>query len=212
MESRLDPAGSADRDWEAFYRAGDTPWDKGRAHPALIQWLSKNRLTGDILLPGSGAGHDARALSRDPEARVVGLDFAASAKILAESFPKIRSESYVIGDFLSGASVVPHSFDAVFEHTCFCAIPPGRRRDYARAVNLALRPGGLFLAIFYRNPADRDGGGPPFGCSMKEVDQLFGCEFQLVEERNEIATFEGREHREVLRLMQKTQAGIPGNG
>jgi hypothetical protein len=38
---------------------------------------------------------------------------------------------------------------------------------------------------------------------MKEVDALFGKEFLLLEERTKIPTFEGREDREVLRLLKR---------
>ncbi len=182
------------------------PWDKGVAHPALLAWLSRNRLTGAILVPGSGAGHDVRALAADSAAEVLGLDIAPSAKELAEHYPKTGQESYRTGDFLSGSAVDAGAFDAVFEHTCFCAIPPGRRGDYARAVSLALRPGGLFLAIFYRNPSHGGDDGPPFGCTMAEVDALFGSDFLLVEEAPELPTFEGRESREVLRVMRRRAA------
>ena len=241
----MDPAGSEDRKWEASYQAGETPWDKGRAHPALLDWLSRNQLAGLILVPGSGAGHDVRALAANAMANVVGLDLAPSAKVVAESFPKAGSETYLTGDFLSGFPLAPNSnganlsrfgdvgqpsrlpacrensrrdacstplklapfasgsFDAVFEHTCFCAIPPDRRMDYVRAVSKSLKPGGLFLAIFYRNPSARAEPGPPFGCPMDEVDALFGNEFLLLEERTNLPTFEGRENREVLRLMKR---------
>ncbi|MEI6492864.1 MAG: methyltransferase domain-containing protein [Verrucomicrobiota bacterium] len=199
----MDPDGFAGTDWEARYQAGDTPWDKGRAHPALLDWLSRSRLTGLILVPGSGAGHDVRALAADPMANVVGLDLAPSAKVMAEYFPKAGCETYLTGDFLFGFPLAAGSFDAVFEHTCFCAIPPDRRPDYARALSKSIKADGLFLAIFYRNPSDRAEPGPPFGCSMEEVDALLGKEFLLVEERTNLPTFEGREGREVLRLMKR---------
>ncbi|MCK9589367.1 MAG: methyltransferase domain-containing protein [Terrimicrobiaceae bacterium] len=200
------PDGSAGRDWEASYQAGEIPWDKGRPHPALVDWLSRNRLTGSILVPGSGTGHDVRALASDPQANVIGLDLAPSAKVMAESFGKRGNEAYLTGDFLSEFPLAAGSFDAIFEHTCFCAIPPGRRPDYARAVSKSTKPGGFFLAIFYRNPSPRGEPGPPFGCSMEEVDALFGNEFQLIEEHTHIPTFDGREDREVLRLMQRKPA------
>ncbi len=199
------PDGSAGRDWEACYQAGETPWDKGCAHPALVDWLSRNRLTGLILVPGSGAGHDVRALAADPAASVVGLDLAPSAKVKAERFPKAGNETYLTGDFLSGFPSVG-SFDALFEHTCFCAIPPARRPDYVLAAARSIKPGGLFLAIFYRNPTDRGEPGPPFGCPMEEVDTLFEKQFLLLEEKTNILTFEGRKDREVLRLMRKISA------
>lgn len=208
MESPSDPAGSGGPDWEARYQAGDTPWEKGCAHPALVECLRENRLTGEILVPGCGAGHDVRALASDPAAHVTGLDIAPSAKVLAETFPRSGDESYVVGDFLSGSAVTPGAFDAVFEHTCFCAISPALRVAYARAVSAALKPGGLFLAIFYRNPSHGGDEGPPFGCSMEEIDALFGRDFQLVNERESLPTFDGREEREVIRLMRK-RPGVP---
>jgi len=208
MESPSDPAGPGGPDWEARYLAGDTPWEKGCAHPALVEWLRDNRLGGEILVPGCGAGHDVRALAADPAARVTGLELAPSAKALAETFPQTGDESYVVGDFLSGSAVPPGAFDAVFEHTCFCAISPALRSAYARAVSAALKPGGLFLAIFYRNPSHGGDDGPPFGCSMEEIDALFGRDFQLVHERESLPTFEGREEREVIRLMRKW-SGMP---
>jgi len=197
------PVGPAGRDWEAAYLAHETPWDKGRAHPALVAWLSENRLTGSILVPGCGAGHDVRALAADPLANVTGLDLAPSAKDRAEEFPQAGEEAYITADFLSGGAFPAGAFDAIFEHTCFCAIPPARRAEYARAVSLLLKPGGLFLAIFYRNPSHGGDDEPPFGCTMEEVDALFGKEFVLLDERTNIPTHEGREDREVLRLMRK---------
>lgn len=206
MESPAGPAGSGGPEWEGRYQAGDTPWEKGCTHPALVEWLRENRLGGDILVPGCGAGYDVRALACDPAARVTGLDLAPSAIALAETFLKAGDESYVVGDFLSGSAVTPGAFDAVFEHTCFCAIPPEMRTAYARAVSAALKPGGLFLAIFYRNPSHGGEDGPPFGCTMEEIDHLFGGEFLLVHERGSLPTFDGREDREVIRLMRKLPA------
>jgi SAM-dependent methyltransferase len=191
------------RDWEAAYQANETPWDKGRAHPALVAWLSRNRLIGRILVPGCGSGNDVRALSADPDAFVTGLDLAPGAKTLAESFPRAGREDYLTGDFLSGEAVPAGSCDALFEHTCFCAISPDQRPAYARAAALALRPGGLFLAVFYRNPSHGGNDDPPFGCSMEEVDRLFGQDFELIEESEGFETFDGREHREVLRVMRR---------
>lgn len=197
----MEPAGSGAPDWQSAYEAGETPWDKGAAHPALVAWLSGNRLTGRILVPGCGSGHDVRALSRDPDARVTGLDVAPGAVALARSFPKAGCEEYLAGDFL--ASQEAGAFDALFEHTCFCAIERERRGDYARAAARSLRPGALFLAIFYLNPGHGGSNSPPYGCSTAELDELFGGSFELLGEMRDLPTFEGREGRETLRLMRR---------
>lgn len=204
MASPKEAGGSGGRDWHSAYDSGETPWDKGIAHPALTGWLSRHRLTGRILVPGCGAGHDVRELSKDPEAEVIGLDLAPGAKTLAESFPRTGQETYLTGDFLAWPSAAGGGgYDALFEHTCFCAIEPDRRGDYARAAAGRLKPGGLFLAIFYRNPSHGGVDSPPYGCSESELDALFGGAFTLLLQEENLKTFEGREDREILRLMRR---------
>ena len=97
----------------------------------------------------------------------------------------------------------PRCFDVVFEHTCFCAIPPERRPDYVSAVASALRPKGCLLAIFYLDPGlDPGENGPPFGVTREELDALFGPRFTILGEWVPAATYPGRESREACRLLQ----------
>jgi methyl halide transferase len=56
------------------------------------------------------------------------------------------------------------------------------------------------LAIFFLNP-DHDEEGPPYGCQLDELDSLFSPNFELVDERDGLSTFPGREGRELLRLL-----------
>ena len=191
-------------DWEQRYRSGDTPWEKGTAHPALVAWLARNPVAGRILVPGCGSGHDVRALAATG-AEVVGFDLAPSAVEAAERFPRIGKETYVCGDFFAPPEDWTGTFDGIFEHTCFCAIPPDRRSDYAASVAKLLKSGGHLLAIFYLDP-DHDGGGPPYGCSLDELDERFLPRFRIIEEQGDIPTFPGREGREILRVFERTQS------
>ena len=51
-------------DWEELYQQRDTPWEKGRPHPALVDFLAGHGpLAGHICVPGCGSGNDVRALS-----------------------------------------------------------------------------------------------------------------------------------------------------
>lgn len=200
--SPLDRAGVG-VDWEGRYTAGDTPWEKGAPHPALVDWLRRNPLPGRILVPGCGAGHDVREISRNPACEVVGLDIAPSAIARAGSFPAIGREIYILGDFLAGDARRLGPFDAVFEHTCFCAIPPSRRVDYAREAAAALRPGGKLLGIFYGNPDNPDPGSPPFRSPAGVVRELFSQDFELLEETDRIVTYPGREGREYLMVFRR---------
>lgn len=205
MASRLAPAG-AGVDWDARYLAGDTPWDKGGAHPALRDWMKKRPLLGRVLVPGCGAGHDVRAIAAQESASVLGLDISPSALRLAESFLKTGSETYLKGDFLTGEAVLPDSFDTIFEHTCFCAIPPERRRDYAKASHAALEAGGLLLAVFFTNPENPDSNAPPFGCDSAEIRTFFEWGFEILEMTTSAPTFPERLGRETLCLLRKKPA------
>jgi len=192
-------AGS-DIDWEERYRRGDTPWEKGAAHPALVAWLRTNPISGRVMVPGCGFGHDARVLA-EAGAEVIGLDVAPFAITVAEGSPPHGGISYILGD-LFDPKAVQGEFDWVFEHTCFCAIPLDRRVEYVRRVTALLKPAGHLLAIFFLNP-DHDEEGPPYGCSIDELDALFSPHFRLVSESGNLPTYPGREGREVMRLLRR---------
>ncbi len=197
-------AGSgADSDWENRYRLNDTPWEKGASAPPLLAWLKNNSLTGRVLVPGCGSGHDVRALAQ-VGAEPVGLDIAPSAIKLAEARPRVGSENYRIGDLFALPDDLRNAFDWVFEHTCFCAIDPSLRTDYVDAVADCLRPGGNLLAIFYLDPGhDHPGDGPPFGSSRAELDALFCDRFETLSEEIPMIAYAGREGRELLRVLRR---------
>lgn len=190
-------------DWEGRYIACDTPWDKGRAHPALLDWLKTHTLHGKVIVPGCGAGHDVRAISANSEAQVFGIDIAPSAIARAKAHRPAGSEILILGDFLAGESAPLGPFDALFEHTCFCAIPPSRRGEYVRRAAEALRPGGIFLGIFFGNPENPNPDSPPFPCPVEEVEKMFASDFEALESRDSIPTYPEREGREYLRVFQR---------
>lgn len=191
---------SGNVDWNRRYAEGDTPWEKGAAHPALDALDEVAMLSGKVLVPGCGTGHDVRALAaRGLEA--VGIDLAPLAIAGASAHFPAGRESYVLADLFDLPQEFEGAFDAVFEHTCFCAIDPARRGDYVAAIHASLKPGAKLLAIFYTDPDHGDG--PPFGCSAAELDGLFSGGFQLISERRGFPTHPGREGRELARLMRR---------
>ncbi len=203
-----------DFDWESFYQAHDLPWDRGLPSPPLEEWMMANpgRLTGDILVPGCGRGHEVRALAqvaRKP-GRVYGLDLSSTAIVLAQSFTRRGGERYVIGDFLALTPEMRGQYEWIVEHTFFCAIPPARRPEYVHAARDALKPGGRILAIFYLNPRAKQAGeyvdddkGPPFGVRRAQLDELFSPHFELEHEQVPRQAFEGREGRELVRVLRR---------
>ena len=196
-------------DWEKRYRTGDTPWEKGAPAPPLLEWLgSRGAMQGGVLVPGCGLGYDVRAIAAaSPTGPVVGLDVAASALDRARQFALAGHETYELEDLFDLPVELTNRFQWVFEHTCFCAIEPGRRLEYVHGVLRALQPGGVLLAIFFLNPWDPreapEGGGPPFAVTREELDELFGRDFDLIEEWTPRTAYPGREGREIIRLLRK---------
>jgi methyl halide transferase len=190
-------------DWESHYISKDMPWEKGAAHPALVDYLVENEVRGRVLVPGCGMGHDVRALAaRGAEA--VGLDIAPSAVAAAQAIPSVGAEAYVPGDFFALSPELVGTFDWVFEHTCFCAIDRSRRAAYVESAHIALKRGGQLLAIFYLDPGnDSPDEGPPFEVSLAELDRLFLLRFELLKEWLPARTYPGREGREWMRVFRR---------
>ena len=189
-------------DWETLYQNGEAGWDKGAPAPGLLAFLAEMPLTGRVLVPGCGRGHDVRAIAAAGADEVIGLDIAPSAFAGAETLPNTR---FVLGDLFALPTTFHNAFDALFEHTCFCAIPRERRDDYVQAVAGALKPGSLLLGVFYLNPRDDPDPalGPPFNATLDELDARFAEHFTLLRSDPPAVAFPGREGREVLRLLQK---------
>jgi SAM-dependent methyltransferase len=161
------------------------------------------RVSGRVLVPGCGPGHDVRELAKNAEVQeAVGLDIAPSAVERATVFG--NGGRYVCGDLFHLPSDWAGSFGWVWEHTCFCAIEPELRTAYVDAVAGCLRPGGKFFGVFYLDPGHGRGeSGPPFGVSPAELDRLFKCRFRLLEEWDPSQAYPGREGRERMRWMEK---------
>ncbi len=189
-------------DWESHYKSGDTPWEKGAAHPALVDFLKRSPVRGRVLVPGCGTGHDVRALAATAD-EVVGIDIAPSAITRAKAQPAVGGESYLLADLFALPPSLRGSFDVVFEHTCFCAIDPSLREKYVAAVAGALKPGGHLLAIFYLDPGlDPDETGPPFGVTKEQLDAFFSPQFSVLAEWVPDTTYPGRDGRELFRVLK----------
>ncbi|MEY5016191.1 MAG: hypothetical protein RIS92_2549 [Verrucomicrobiota bacterium] len=192
-------------DWENAYQQQETPWDKGEPSPGLVDLLVGMPMTGRVLVPGCGLGHDVRAIARLPGTEVVGVDVAPTAVALARAFGAVGRERYVLEDLFGLPETYVGAFDWVWEHTCFCAIPKARREDYVAAVRSVLGVGGRLAAVFYLDPGwDDPEQGPPFGVSVAELDRLFlgAGRFELEREWVPERAYAGREGRELMRVMR----------
>ncbi|MFM2166217.1 MAG: hypothetical protein RIS79_588 [Verrucomicrobiota bacterium] len=188
--------------WDQAYQENFTPWDKGEPSPPLVAFFECHELTGRVLVPGCGVGHDVAFLvSRGLDA--VGLDIAPTAIERAKArYPEL-AERFVLGDLFE----LKGEFDAVVEHTCLCALPPAWRERYREAVAGLLKPGGRLIGVFFINP-EMDPGetGPPFGIAEVELKALMAARFQLIECHVPEKAYPGREGREMVGVFEK----LPG--
>lgn len=166
--------------WEHRYQTGDMRWEKGAPSPGLVDFLAAHRelSRGTVCVPGCGTGHDVREFAR-AGFDVSGFDIAPSGIRLASEKTRAAglTATFQLADFLRDEP--PQQFDWLFEHTLFCAIQPGERDDYVRAVLRWLKPGGNYLAVNYLIP---DTDGPPFGTTRDELWQRFSPHFELLKE------------------------------
>ncbi len=194
--------------WEMRYQAGETPWDKGQAAPPLLELLGKIESTawgvGPVVVPGCGTGHDVRALTA-LGVPVLGVDLSPTAVSLARDFPQVAGENYELGNFLDPEWRAGRQFSAVWEHTCFCAIDPAERGNYAKAVAACLPVGGLLAGVFFLTPYDpgEDKEGPPFPVTIEELGQWFSPWFVRESSWVPQMAYPGREGREWLGLFRK---------
>ena len=185
--------------WDQAYQGNFTPWDKGLPSPPLVEWLSRNSLSGRVLVPGCGVGHDVMHLiSLGVDA--IGLDIAPTAIQRAKTSYPLHAERFVPGDLFE----LQGEFDAVVEHTCLCALPPEWRERYRDAVASLLKPGGRLVGVFFINP-EMDPGetGPPFGIPKAELKALMAPRFELVESYVPQTAYAGREGREMVGVFRK---------
>ncbi len=169
-------------DWNERYAVGDTPWDLAGPAPALVaRWRERPFFErgARILVPGAGRGHDALFFAAEG-LEVTALDLAELAVRAGREAARTRGLEgrcrFLTGDFFEFAG---GPFDGLYEHTCYCAIPPGDRGRYARAAARLLKPGGRLVGLWYPMEAREDG--PPYGLDAQEIEARFtSAGFRLV--------------------------------
>lgn len=196
-------------DWEARYRLGDTPWEKGAPAPPLIELLSRWNpepawAGGPVLVPGCGFGHDVREIARGG-VPVTGLDLSAAAVEGAGRFERTGSESYLQADLFDRSWWPEEGFGGWWEHTCFCAIDPADRPRYAESAGMLVRPGGWLCGVFFLTPNDPgdEGHGPPFEATREEIQERLSPWFDFVEGWVPANGYPGRQGREWLAIFRR---------
>lgn len=184
--------------WNSLYLKGDTGWDKGFASPVVTRLLREGVVPAGAHLAviGCGRGHDAIEAARQGY-RVTAVDHAP------EAIKGTRENAAKAGVTLelrqADLFALKGPFDAVLEHTCFCAIDVALRSAYVEKVASLLEPGGTLFGDFYAHGRP---GGPPFDTTAAEVRRLFSPRFKierLAVAPDSIPAHAGKELEAVLR-------------
>jgi SAM-dependent methyltransferase len=194
---------SSARKWEADYARQTDGWDLGGSTPVFERLLSTRQLPPRrMIVLGAGRGHDARLFARHGF-QVTAVDFASQAvqemRRLADPAAPVeilQHDIFTLPESLNG------SFDYVLEYTCFCAIDPNRRAEYADLVARLLKPNGLYIDLAF--PLDGRKGGPPFAVTETEIIDLFEKRgFKLLSREKPAESVSPRRHAEELFIFQK---------
>ncbi len=189
--------------WDQRYEQANTPWDLGGPSPPFARWLREGNMTpGRLLVLGAGRGHDARLFAR-AGFEVTAVDFSETAVSAMRSLtdPNLPID-IVQADIFDLPASYDQQFDYVLEYTCYCAIDPSRRADYADLVRRVLKPGGQLVALAF--PLwDREGG-PPFAVSVAEMVQLFNDRgFELAHRERPFDSVRPRQGNEELLVLER---------
>jgi SAM-dependent methyltransferase len=189
--------------WDANYEQGTDGWDLGRPTPVFQRLLQNQNLSpGRIIVLGAGRGYDAREFARHGF-QVTAVDFSSQA---VQEMHRLASADAPVEilrhDLFTLPELFNDSFDYVLEYTCFCAIDPTRRAEYADLVTRLLKPDGLYIDLAF--PLDGRKGGPPFAVSVKEIIALFQARgFKLISREIPVESVPRRRNAEELLLFRK---------
>ena len=173
-----DPISSAAY-WNELYVKGEAGWDKGACAPPIARMLASGLIPkgARIAVLGAGRGHEAIEAARLGY-RVSAIDFAEEAcRGVVANAKKAKVELEVLQeDLFNLFKRRPRHYDALIEHTSFCAIEIARRAEYVEATHALLVKGGILFGLFY---AHSNPGGPPFDTNEEEVRRLFSVRFEI---------------------------------
>lgn len=191
------------RKWEADYERQTDGWDLGGPTPVFKRLLaSRELIPGRMIVLGAGRGHDAREFARHGF-QVTAVDFASQAVQEMQRLADPEAPVEILQhDIFTLPETLDDSFDYVLEYTCFCAIDPKRRAEYADLVTRLLKPNGIYIDLAF--PLDGRKGGPPFAVTESEIMGLFQERgFKLITREKPEESVSPRRHAEELFIFQK---------
>ena len=142
-------------DWEGRYRDGATGWERHGLNPAFLEWRDAGVLAPcRILFPGGGRSLEPLALA-EAGFDVTVVDAAPSAVAMQRAhFERLKVNARAEqANLFEWEPDTP--FDAIYDQTCLCALPPDLWPAYARRLHRWLRPDGSLFILFMQSDRPR---------------------------------------------------------
>ncbi len=181
--------------WSERYQTGAAQWDLGTETAVFRACIERGILpvkpqeqasAPRLWLPGCGYGHDAILFAQAGYA-VTAMDFAPEPLAYLKDMAWHKHCPIDIAH-LDIFDVLPQyagTFDIVVEYTCFCAIDPARRGEYADILSQTLKHGGCVVALLF--PTDSTVPAPPYPVDIDATIELF-AQYDLFCSYREIPT------------------------
>lgn len=189
--------------WNQRYIDKSTGWDLGTVSRPFVHLVETGRLQKgkSILIPGAGRSHEGIYLAKQGF-QVTVVDFAP--EVVREVQDRIEKEGIrmdVLNEDIFRLRPDRHgTFDYLLEQTCFCAIDPDRREEYADMAKRMIRPGGILVGLFYAHGRE---GGPPWNTTPEDVKGHFGPRFDFLEFSVAEYSMDSRKGEEWLAFMRR---------
>lgn len=157
-------------DWEGRYRAETARWERAGLHPAFLAWRQQGSLPAcRVLIPCAGRSPEPLAMAEGgSDVTVVDLAPSAVATQRARFADRDLPARIVQANLFAWEPDRP--FDAVYDQTALCALPPETWPAYEMRLRRWVVPGGRLLVLFMQTGRE---GGPPFHCDMARMRMLF---------------------------------------
>lgn len=164
--------------WSPYYKAESLPpWDLDGPHEAVAQLLAQLKIPKSrIAVLGAGRAHDAAYLAEQGHivtAVDISTDAIAKAKKIYGHLPNLN---FHVKNIFELDHSWNDTFDFVFEHTCYCAIPPEKRNDLVKVWRRILTEEGQLFGVFFCFASPT---GPPYGGSEWEIQQRLKKQFHF---------------------------------
>ena len=179
LSSEHEPGVETEKYWSDVYQTEPEPgWELNQPAPALVKMMAQLKLPKSrVLVMGAGSGNDAAYFAQAGH-WVTAVDISPEAIMRGrkkyghlENLQWLEKDLFTLGEEHTG------QYDIVFEHTCYCAIPPERRSDLVKVWRRVLADQGKLMGVFF---AMERKNGPPFGGTEWDLRQHLKKGFQFL--------------------------------